>query len=79
MMIRACDRCSEPLSHNDESVRDFLDKQYPGRDICEKCDLQMTLAANMAAEDCMRNQRPGTALKKLAAVYGLNVKFSDDE
>jgi hypothetical protein len=79
MLIRACDGCSSLISFNDEYVRLFLDRQYPGRDICESCDLQMNLAANMAADDCMRNQRPGTALKKLAAVYGLNVKFSDEE
>ncbi len=78
MMIRACDGCGDPLSHDDERIRIFLDKEYPGRDVCQNCDLKMFLAANMAAKDALKNQRPGTALIELAAAYGLNVGFKDE-
>lgn len=73
MLVRHCDRCHKELSFADESVRDFLDREYPGQDICTECDLEITLASSFAALDAKNRDKPGTTLRKMCEMYGINV------
>lgn len=60
-----CDRCKREIfgaEHDD--VTDFLENQYPGKDICADCDLLITLANSLFASDLIGGLRPGTSLQR---------------
>lgn len=69
-----CDRCEAPISYGvDDAVLDFLQRQYPGRDICPSCDGLIQLAGTLATEDALNGEIPGTVLKRMCHLYGVNI------
>jgi hypothetical protein len=66
--MKVCDRCGKTIDLSDEMVRDFIDSQYK-QDICERCDLEITLATTLMKEDVANNQPLGTTLKKMMERY----------
>jgi molybdopterin/thiamine biosynthesis adenylyltransferase len=64
-----CDRCNNPISLKNESVRDFINKRYPGKDICEDCDLTIELAKNTTARDIEENLPIGTTIQRMLNNY----------
>lgn len=67
-----CDRCGKPIAQGqNDRIMDFLADEYPGRDICPNCDLQIQLAATCAASDVCNNLPPGSTLKQIADMYGV--------
>ena len=69
MLPQICDRCKQSLDYDNESLRDYLDREYFPRNICKSCDHQIFLSSALTTEDCLRNQPSGTALKKLLDIY----------
>ncbi|PIG90811.1 hypothetical protein [Gloeocapsopsis sp. IPPAS B-1203] len=66
-----CDRCGKAIHTDDESAIAFLKKEYPGKDICMNCDLDLVLAASCAKQDILHNRKPGiTALLMLEQYEG---------
>lgn len=66
--MKVCDRCGKPIDLSDEMVRDFIDSQY-NQDICECCDLEITLGIVLAKNDLEKNQPLGTTAKKMLDLY----------
>lgn len=66
-----CDRCGQIIEIYDERIYDYLKESYPGQDICESCDIQITIVATCAKDDALNNNPPGTALRRMAENYGI--------
>jgi hypothetical protein len=66
--MKVCNRCGKPIDLSDEMVRDFIDSQYK-QDICECCDLEITLATTLMKKDVESNQALGTTAKKMLDLY----------
>ena len=64
-----CDRCQQPIICTDDRILDFLQKTYPGKDICPDCDGQIQLTSELAKQDVVNNVPPGTTLKEWLALY----------
>jgi hypothetical protein len=74
---RVCDRCSADIKLEGvrDDIADFLLDEYPGRDICPSCDLQIVLESSCAARDVEENLPRGTSIRKVFEMY-LNLKQS---
>ncbi|MBG1263089.1 hypothetical protein [Nostoc commune] len=67
-----CDRCkNEIIGGQHDDISDFLESQYPGKDICPDCDLLITLSTSPSASDLIAGLHPGTSLKKCLQIYDL--------
>lgn len=66
-----CDRCGKIIEWRDERIFDYLKETYPGMDICESCDAQITIVSACAKDDALNNAKPGTALRRMAENYGI--------
>lgn len=64
-----CDRCGNQIVCGRDDVTDFLESEYPGKDICEHCDLLIYLATQLTAVDIRDNQKFGTALQEMLDQY----------
>lgn len=64
-----CDRCNKTINLSDEMVRDFINSQYPGKDICEDCNLIITLHKSTTTNDLIKNQPLGTTAKQMLDRY----------
>ena len=64
-----CDRCGNPINLSNDMVRDFINKQYADKDICEDCDLTITLHKSTTANDLINNQPLGTTAKQMLDRY----------
>ncbi|MUL37975.1 hypothetical protein [Gloeocapsopsis dulcis] len=64
-----CDRCKKPIPQYDQSVLDFLRKEYPSQDICPDCDLEITLAKECAKQDAVGSLNPGSTALLLFKRY----------
>ncbi|MEH2331564.1 hypothetical protein [Nostoc sp.] len=72
IISRYCDRCNhEILDGYHDDVSDFLKNEYPGKDICADCDLLITLSNSLTKDDLISGSKPGTALKKMLVMYGI--------
>jgi hypothetical protein len=66
--MKVCDRCRKPIDLSNEMVRDFIDSKYT-IDICESCDLEITLATTLTKKDVETNQPLGTTAKRMLDLY----------
>ena len=65
-----CDRCSQQINtDSDQQITDFFQQEYPGKDICQDCDLTITLAQAAVKADTISGEKPGSSLKKLLSRY----------
>ena len=72
-----CDRCKiEIKAGRHDDVADFLKNEYPGRDICAKCDLLITLSKSLSSSDLINGWAPGTSARKMLDVYDSPVSGS---
>lgn len=70
-------RCTKEILTYDDRAADQIKKEYPDKTLCQDCYLEVELGANLAKADLANNWKPGTALKRMAALYGLSV-ITDD-
>lgn len=76
-LVRFCDRCNKQIYIWDQKLQDTIDREYRGyknKDICPECDLDIKLAESLARIDVMNNDKPGTALKKMLKMYGIETE-----
>lgn len=64
-----CDRCGKTIDLSNEMVRDFINTQYPGKDICENCELEITLGSALNRADLINNKAAGTTVKEMLDLY----------
>lgn len=64
-----CDRCGNSISQADQSLLDFLKKQYPNKDICPNCDIDIQLAESCARQDTFYKRKPGTTALMMLKRY----------
>lgn len=69
MKKMCCDRCQREIFFFDQRLTDHLEKEYPGKDICPDCDLEIFLATEATKIDLLNNHENETALKLLARLY----------
>lgn len=69
VLKRACDRCGKPLTVWNEALQDQIDSEYPGKDICPDCDLNIKLAQSCAATDTIKGLKPGTSAQRMLEKY----------
>jgi hypothetical protein len=65
-----CDRCRKEINEYDARIIDFLKKQYLGQDVCEDCDLLITLATGITKEALLKNEKPEELIKRMLQNYG---------
>lgn len=59
-----CDRCKRRIERDNMLTIEFYSNEYLGLDICDKCDLQIRIAAQCSKRDVLQNLEPGTTLKE---------------
>ena len=74
MLVRFCDKCKKEIPVYDDKLQDTIDREYVGKDICPNCDLDIKLVQSLAKSDLINNVEPGTALKKMLQMYGVEVE-----
>lgn len=74
MLVRFCDKCKKEIAVYDDKLQDTIDREYVGKDICPNCDLDIKLIESLARCDVINNDKPGTALKKMLQMYGVEVE-----
>lgn len=66
---KVCDRCGCVINVSNDMVRDLIDSQTPGTDLCESCFLLAEFAGHMAISDIKNNVARGTTLRKMKEMY----------
>lgn len=59
-----CDRCQKQISTRDERVTEFLAAQYPDKDICQNCDIDIELAGIVASKAALLLEKPEEYLRR---------------
>ena len=67
--IKTCDICKQQIPIHDEKAQDMIDSEYPGKDICPSCYLDLELAAATSKSALMHGISNKEAAQRWLAVY----------
>ena len=64
-----CDKCGKESIYNDDGTFEYLQIEYPNKQICSDCDLEIKILTHCYKKDLINNSEPGTTLKKWLSRY----------
>lgn len=69
MIKRLCDVCGSEIITQDEYVQDTIDNEYPSRDICPDCYLNMKFTGVVAEKAFLEKTTPQEIVRRWLEKY----------